>query len=194
MKKLIADNMIEVIEKHSKFTIYKIVNYEKYNLQGNLQETQDTEQVEGYANLQDNLQPTYSQPSTNLQLTTKEERIDREDRGKTDKNIIIILNPLENEFISVLKTISNYPLELEKDREMVSTLSERYPALDLIQAIKDWAIYKKDKPLNKNSNARSQINTSFKNYVEWGKCRKGVKHADNNRDFEQELREQGIGL
>lgn len=74
-----------------------------------------------------------------------------------------------------MQTIDNYPLDIENDVKMFHDLLERYPQLDIFQAIKKFAIYKKDKPLNQNSNARTQIDTSFKKYVEWGQCLKEQK-------------------
>ncbi len=78
----------------------------------------------------------------------------------------------ENNFIEVLKSIENYPLDIESDVKLYKDLSEKFPQLDILQAINKFAVYKQDKPLTVNSNSKSQINTSFEKYVEWGECLK----------------------
>jgi predicted phage replisome organizer len=96
-------------------------------------------------------------------------------------NNVIILTSDEAEFINTLDTIENYPVDRIKDKEYYHILEERYPTLDLIEAVKTWAIYKKDKPLKPNGNPRSQMNTSFSKYVEWGRCLKGGVTGGTNR-------------
>lgn len=81
----------------------------------------------------------------------------------------IVLTSDESEFIKVLESIPSYPLDREKDKDYYHVLEKRYPELDLLQAINDWAIYKKDKPLKTKDTPRSQINNAFKKYVEWKK-------------------------
>ena len=67
--------MIEVVSRTSKFTIYKIVNYEKFNQQEN-QQYQGVEET-------DDQQTTSRQPADNQQTTNKEESKER----KKDKKI-----------------------------------------------------------------------------------------------------------
>ena len=92
--------------------------------------------------------------------------------NNTSNNTLYILSNDEQAFLEILEKIKNYPLDREKDLEMYKTLGERYPELDLLEAIESWRLYKLDKPLTKKSNPRSQINNSFKKYVEWGRCLK----------------------
>lgn len=82
----------------------------------------------------------------------------------------IVMTPYESEFISVLENIKDYPLDRNKDLEYMKVLEERYPTLDLVEAVKKFSIWVLDNPFKKNSNHRSQINTSFGKYVEWGAC------------------------
>lgn len=92
---------------------------------------------------------------------------------KNDKeDLIYVLTADEERFLSVLSKIENYPLDRKRDLELYRTMAERYPELDLVAAIEQWATYKLDKPLAENANPRSQINTAFKKYLEWGKCLK----------------------
>jgi hypothetical protein len=76
-KKLIDDDMIELIYKFPKFSLYSVKNYAKYNQQSN-QQKDDTEQgIKDNANQQSNGTPTSSQPAANQQLTTQEESKER---------------------------------------------------------------------------------------------------------------------
>lgn len=115
-----------------------------------------------------------------------------------DKDNIIIMTDDEAKFINILSKIPNYPLDREKDIEMYKTMQERYPTLNLVEAIEDWRQYKLDKPLTAKSNPRSQINTSFKKYTEWGKCLKkageqnGEHRATNKGASEETIRLERI--
>jgi len=80
IKRLVQDNMIELVKRYNKFTIYRVVNYEKYNQQDNQQEILENQYLEGDNNQQNNQQLTTKQPPSNQQLTTKEE-------SNKDKNI-----------------------------------------------------------------------------------------------------------
>ena len=111
---------------------------------------------------------------------TKGARMSRQghDNNKNDKNVkndkedLIYLTAEEGRFLETLAAIKNYPTDRARDYELYRTMAERYPELDLVAAIEQWATYKLDKPLAENANPRSQINTAFKKYLEWGKCLK----------------------
>ena len=62
IKRLVEDNMIELVKRYNKFTIYKVVNYEKNNQQCNQHEILENQHLEGDSDQQNN-----------QQLTTKEE-------------------------------------------------------------------------------------------------------------------------
>lgn len=172
---LAKDNMIANVKKYSKFTVYKIVNYEKYNPifdhQNDQQQTAEIEQPQESNVHQPDHQATNSRPPSDHQATTKEQR---NKDNKDNKDNIIVLNSEEAQFIKILEGVKNYPLDRQKDLEMYNRLKERYPTLNLLESIKDWATYKLDQPLKANKcNPRSQINTSFQNYVKWGRNLKG---------------------
>jgi uncharacterized phage protein (TIGR02220 family) len=52
IKRLVQDNMIELVKRYNKFTIYKVVNYEKYNQQGDQHEILENQYLEGDSNQQ----------------------------------------------------------------------------------------------------------------------------------------------
>lgn len=104
--------------------------------------------------------------------------IDKElDIDKDNNNVSykpIILTEQQSQFMNVLKTIKDYPFDLVKDYEYMQRMEGLYPELDLIEAIQKWAAYiEGDRPFSKNANHRSQMNTSFRNYVKWKQCLKG---------------------
>jgi len=147
--KLLEDNNTINIKSNNKFSVVTIVNWNSY-------QSYDKENDSKVNSKQDN------------KWTTNGQQMDTYKNDKNDKNIYI-LTDTEKEFLDVLASIENYPFDRKKDLEMFNKLQERYPNLDLIEAIKDFAQYKLDNPLSKKSNARSQINNSFKKYVEWGR-------------------------
>jgi phage replication O-like protein O len=112
--------------------------------------------------------------------TTNQERNIFKEKYKEN---IIMLTPDEVAFLEVLETIPNYPFDRTKDVEMYKRLKERYPPLDLLESIKDWREYKADRPLKVRDNPRSQINTTFKKYIEWGRNLKkgGQARAPNQQ-------------
>ena len=65
MKKLVADEMIELVQKFPKFSLYSVKNYEKYNQQNNQQKDHIEQGFEDDVNQQSNSTPTSSQPAAN---------------------------------------------------------------------------------------------------------------------------------
>lgn len=93
-------------------------------------------------------------------------------KGSLSKESIIIMSSDEEQYIKELEKIDNYPLDRQKDIEYYHVLQERFPTVDLVSMIQDYAAYKLDHPLVEKDNPRSQINTQCKKCVEWGKCLK----------------------
>ncbi len=159
---LVENNMIEIYPRKSnrEGTHYKVVNYRLY--QG-----EDGEKV------------TVRKQSGNNEETMRKQSLplNKNDKNdirmiKNDKEDIYILQPDEVRFLSTLEKIPHYPADRKRDLEMYQTLAERYPELDLCEAIEQWRMYKLDKPLTEKSNPRSQINMAFKKYTQWGNCLK----------------------
>lgn len=76
---------------------------------------------------------------------------------KEQVNITTTSSPEEAQFLSILSSVENYPLDIEKDVAFLKKLKELFPNVDVVGEIRKWAVYKLDKPLKKNSNPRSQI-------------------------------------
>lgn len=148
-----ADSTID-IKSNNKYSLITLINWGLYQSDGD----------NFNSNLDSNL---------DNKRTTNGQQTDTYKNNKNDKkDLIYVLTADENRFLNTLATIENYPLDRKRDLKLYQTLAERYPQLDLIAAIEQWAAYKLDKPLNGKSNPRSQINTAFKKYLEWGKCLK----------------------
>lgn len=155
------DGMIENKKEGRKRTRLKVLNYNIY------QGSEDSEK-------------TSKKQVKNNERTSREQAENINKNDKNDKEDIYILSSDEKQFLDILSQIENYPLDRKRDLEMYQTLAERYPELDLIEAIEQWRVYKLDKPLTEKSNPRSQINMAFKKYLEWGKCLKGEKKNERN--------------
>ena len=102
IKKLINDDMIQLVQSTSKFTIFSVTNYEKFNHQTNHQQDQQTQQSEEDTNHQTNRQPTTIQPPTNHHLTTNKEGKELKECKETIpyKEIIDYLNLKTNKKFS----------------------------------------------------------------------------------------------
>lgn len=110
----------------------------------------------------------YQDKETTEELQKNHEKTAKEPQKDPNKNIYI-LSPCENDFVEILKTVKDYPLDIPTDKDYYSKLVERYPKLNIVDATKDWSISKLDNPLKPNSKPRSQINTWCNNSVKWGK-------------------------
>lgn len=65
--------------------------------------------------------------------------------------------PTELALLHELKAVDGYPFDYEKDLAYVRTLLVDFADLDLMDEVKKWSTYKRDKPLGKNSNPRLQL-------------------------------------
>lgn len=154
------DGMI-LYKSDRKKTVITIVKYSDY------QDLNDTK-------------TTNKRHTNDTQTTQKHTNNNDNNENNDNKEKIYVMSQKQEQFINALKTVTNYPFDIEKDIAMYDRLEKRYPELDLIKAIEGWAIYKLDKPLAAKSNPRSQINTAFGKYAEWGKYGKGDKSEVNS--------------
>lgn len=105
-KKLIDDEMIELIQTFPKFTLYSVKNYAKYNQQSNQQQILAGQGKSEFGNQQINDTPTSSQPAANQQLTTQEQGSNKV--NKVTKKVSKTYTPEFEEFWSV------YPRKIQK--------------------------------------------------------------------------------
>jgi len=182
LSRLIDNKVIAVLQEHTDTTSRVLAlnkNYKQWTIGGTgNHQMNNTSTGEPTQHTTD--EELFNTTDEELFNTTDEELFTQERKYKENikdniKENIIVLTPIENEILETLSMVKNYPIDREKDLDMIKRLEERYPQLDLVESIKDWATYKLDKPLKPKDNPRSQINTSCKNYVKWGKNLKGVK-------------------
>ncbi len=167
------------IKPYKEMSVYTVVDWEsEVTATEQIQERKVTtkcqppgQQIQGLAGFEEyesNNNVNELETNSNTRSNTLKELRNRNINNNNEN--LIILQPEEQEFLSVLELVPNYPFSRQKDLEMYHTMRQRYPTLNHIEAIKDWQTYKLDKPLKAKDNPRSQINTAFKKYVEWGKC------------------------
>lgn len=84
MDKLIADNMIYLVKRAPKFSIYCVSNYAKYRPQNDQQESLEPQGVEGIGDQQNVQQTTSKRPANVQQVTTKEQR-NKDNKVNKDK-------------------------------------------------------------------------------------------------------------
>lgn len=157
----LIDRKIILVVAEATFNKSRVLAFNK-----NYKEWLDSEQLAKKLTDNENVNHTVSEKAN----TTVSELANQKKKKENIKEII--MTSYEAEFISVLETIKNYPLDKSKDLEYMKTLEKRYPTLDLVEAIKKFSVWILDNPFKKNANHRSQINTSFSKYVEWGVCLK----------------------
>jgi hypothetical protein len=120
----------------------------------------------------------------NINKNDKNDKNDNNDK----KEEVIIMSPIEAEYIAIISAIQNYPLDREVDIKYFHELESRYPKVDVIEMVKDYAAYKLDNPLKPKANPRSQLNTQCKKCMEWGKC---LKKQGGMNDGKHEGSSQG---
>ncbi|MGI1659615.1 MAG: hypothetical protein ACRKFN_11600 [Desulfitobacterium sp.] len=87
VKKLQNEGMIVATSRLTKLTVYKVVNYEKYNQLDNQQKSPESEGVQGDDDQQNNQHLTSRQPAANQHLTTNEESKEGKER-KENINVV----------------------------------------------------------------------------------------------------------
>lgn len=58
---------------------------------------------------------------------------------------------------AILQSVKNYPFDVARDREMLSSLEELYPKVDLLRELKSWSIWMLDKPIKRGDRPRGGI-------------------------------------
>lgn len=132
MDRMMRDDMIRVVTKHRKFTIYDIVNYEKYHIispesrlnlaqispksdqQADQQETLEPQGFEGHSDQHNDRQTTSKRPADDQQATTKEQREQSNNVNNDNKKInyteFVKLTAAEYE-----KLVAEYGEEMTKE-------------------------------------------------------------------------------
>lgn len=86
--KLQRDNMIESVTKFPRFTVYRIINYAKYNQQNDQQEDQSGQGIPDFDDHPNDQRPTSRRPAGDQRATTKEQginKVNKSNKGKQGK-------------------------------------------------------------------------------------------------------------
>jgi len=170
-----------------------LVNWIKYNgssspkvltrVETELREIKNKELVEKYIILSNTLNYKLNTVSIlypySIDTQSQEEEEEEEEEEELLTNNI---NSIYKYCLNIIQNIEDYPFDLDKDLEYIKKLESKYPTLDLKQSIDKFSIYIMDKPFKKNANHRSQLDSSFKQYVGWNCCNKKIinKTEDSN--------------
>jgi hypothetical protein len=73
----------------------------------------------------------------------------------------------EREILNKLKAVSGYPFDYAKDLEFIRELAVDYPAIDILEQVKKYAVWLLDNPYKAKSNPRLQFRNWCKNSVKW---------------------------
>lgn len=110
-------------------------------------------------------------------VTDGERERERERRGREEPWLV--------EALAELERVADYPFNATADTNYLLTLVGRYPRVDPLEAVRGWTAYKLDRPLQPGESPRSQLNTWFRNCIEYGRALKGdmqpVETADEKR-------------
>jgi len=94
-------------------------------------------------------------------------------------------------FLTELSRVENYPIDEKKDSSLFDSLNADYPDLDLLDALKTWAVSKLDAPLKKTDKPRLQIINWIKKGHGWGHYQKKQNVSDLNFSLEKAREEFG---
>jgi DNA-binding Lrp family transcriptional regulator len=88
MDKLTKDGMIEVVSNHPRFTVYRILNYAKYNQQNDQQEAQAEQGESDNIDQPSDQRATSRRPADDQRATTKEQSKQRKQGNKVKEEVI----------------------------------------------------------------------------------------------------------
>lgn len=97
-------------------------------------------------------------PGLGLGLGTGRERVGLgEGVGEPPQQPSSDITQTERALLHELKAVAGYPFDYGKDLDYIRSLLVDFADLDLMDEVKKWSTYKRDKPLGKNSNPRLQL-------------------------------------
>lgn len=146
-----------------------------------------------YGLLTDVLQSSYGS-LTNVFQPEPEPEPEPEGEGEGEGMETTSPSPLELSILHELKSIDKYPFDYERDLEYIRMLLVEFADVDILGEAKKWAVYKLDKPLKTNSNARSQLRNWMTNARKFAKERRdrGDRYREKGKFDELVIRDSDI--
>lgn len=75
----------------------------------------------------------------------------------------------EQEILSVLRSVEGYPADDSKDLQIIRSLAEEFPTVDVLKVARSWQTAKLDEPLERKSRPRAQLRTWVEHALKWGR-------------------------
>lgn len=177
MDKLIADNMIYLVKRAPKFSIYCVSNYAKYRPQNDQQEALEPQGFEGYSDQQNVQQTTSKRPANVQQVTTKEQRNKDNKVNKDKENKIAYAENVQLTESEYQRLVEEYGKELtDRSVEYLSSykVEKSYKTKSDNLTIRRWVI-----DAAKKVTAIQPAKKVGENNVEYGGRNKAIKTAGN---------------
>lgn len=127
--------------------------------------------------------------NSRLKEKKRREEKGKEEGGENDSRIIppppqpphshsLSMSDYERDIMMELHKVENYPADEAKDIELIRSLQEEYPTVELLLEARKWRTYKLDKPLIPGkSNPRSQFRSWVRKAAEWQQEDQGDEHG-----------------
>jgi len=117
-----------------------------------------------------------NEESSTSQDTAEDEKVHGRKEGgsggkPTASSTLAILTDHQRMALEVLRSVPLWPADDERDAQLLTSLAEEFPDVNLLAEAKAWRTYKLDRPLSKQSNPRLQ----FRNWVRIAHERRGHK-------------------
>ena len=101
---------------------------------------------------------------------------------KSENSRLCKLSDEERQYLSLLKSIPNYPFNFERDLSFIRDLLVDFPTLDLKQKIKDWKTWLLDKNPKGKINYRSRLRRWLTNSLKYQEEKKDGDHRQNDKE------------
>lgn len=111
--------------------------------------------------------PEAEAESRDQRQSTETEKEEEEEEGPGLPVASSSPTPLEHKCLKILKKVTGYPFDAEKDAEHLRILAADFPDIDILTEMRKWQAYKLDHPLKKSSNPRLQLRRWFENAEEF---------------------------
>lgn len=169
VKKMISCNMIILKKQTSKFSIYEIINYEKYNSHLSIEDEQFQDA--------DNIQVTTRQHSENNHITTNKEEVRMDKKDKNDG--------YENREIFTCWNIEKIVEHKKLTQRMNAAVSEAlvdYTKDEILGAIKNYSkVLRGDKYYFSHKWTLEEfLKRGLERFLKWDICRDNFQQKGNN--------------
>lgn len=177
-----GNSMIEIYgsEGNRTETHYRIVNYGVYQDINN----DDPEIDSAKVTVEKHFDPfKVTVDGTSIRKIRSTEEVQEVEEGRGMENHPSP-SPLELSILKELQSIDKYPFDYERDLEYIRMLLVEFADVNILDEVKRWVVYKLDKPLKTNSNARSQLRNWMANARKFAKERRDRHdggHARHNK-------------